>query len=115
NRKRKRWTFLFRSFAYAVFIVSIAGIVVFGAAKLLGPPPLHVPINSTYYDDNEVVIAKTNQSGINREWVPLDEISDELIKATIAIEDKRFYHHHGFDVKRIIASALKNIKAGAKV
>lgn len=115
NRKRKRRSIFFHSLAYAVFIVSMAGLVIFGVAKLLGPPPLHVPINSTYYDDNEVVIAKTNQSGIKREWVPLEDISDELIKATIAIEDKRFYHHHGFDIKRIIASALKNMKAGAKV
>lgn len=115
NRKRKRRVVLFRSLTYAVLIACMAGIIVVGLAKVLGPPPLHVPINSTYYDDSELVIAKTNQSGIKREWVPLEEIADELIEATIAIEDKRFYDHHGFDIKRIIGSALKNMKARSKV
>lgn len=33
----------------------------------------------------------------NRRFVPIAEIPDELKKATIAIEDKDFYKHQGFD------------------
>lgn len=119
RHRQKRKSFLalliFRSAAYALVITFIAGLCLFAYAKLSGPPPLHVPINSTYYGVDDVVIAKTNQTGINREWVPLEDISDELIEATIAIEDKRFYNHFGFDIRRIVGSALANIQAGARV
>ena len=33
-----------------------------------------------------------------RTWVPLDQISPNLIAATIATEDKEFYNHPGFDL-----------------
>ena len=32
-----------------------------------------------------------------QEWVSLENISPELIKAVILAEDQKFYHHHGFD------------------
>lgn len=106
---------MLRSAGYAFLLTIAAGILLFGYAKISGPPPLHVPINSTFYGEDDVVIAKANQSGINREWVQLGDISEELIEATIAIEDKRFYSHFGFDAKRILGSAIANVKAGAKV
>ncbi|MCK5460716.1 penicillin-binding protein [Candidatus Gracilibacteria bacterium] len=34
----------------------------------------------------------------NREYLPLSEISPWITKATLAIEDNRFYSHFGFDV-----------------
>jgi 1A family penicillin-binding protein len=42
--------------------------------------------------------------------VPLSGVSPVLIKATLAIEDQRFYEHHGFDVRRILSAALANIR-----
>src|SRR5262249_43661593 len=33
--------------------------------------------------------------------VPLSGVSPLLVKAILAIEDQRFYLHHGFDVRRI--------------
>ncbi len=118
RRSRKQAFFtriLTRTAFLAIAFVVVASFLLIGYAKISGPPPLHIPINSTYYGDGDVVIAKENQSGIKREWVPLDAISKDLIEATIAIEDKRFYEHHGFDVRRIAGSILANLKAGAKV
>lgn len=84
-------------------------------AKIAGPPIINVPINSTYYAADDAIIAKNNQSGIKRDWVALDDVSDHLIDATIAIEDKRFYRHYGFDIKRVLAATLANVKARTKV
>ena len=42
--------------------------------------------------------------------VPLDQISPNLQRATIAIEDQRFYEHHGFDLVRIAGAALANLR-----
>src|SRR6186997_2542452 len=47
--------------------------------------------------------------------VPLTEISPNLIKAVIAIEDRRFYDHEGFDPIRIIGSAIAVARAGVAV
>jgi penicillin-binding protein 1A len=42
--------------------------------------------------------------------IRLEEISPHLIHALLAIEDQRFYEHHGFDVKRMISAALRNLR-----
>jgi penicillin-binding protein 1A len=47
--------------------------------------------------------------------VPLAEISPNLIKAVIAIEDRRFFDHEGFDAIRIIGSAIAVARAGEAV
>src|SRR5687768_1155567 len=47
--------------------------------------------------------------------VPLSEVSPTLIKAVVAIEDRRFYEHGGFDPIRIIGSALAVLRAGEAV
>lgn len=46
--------------------------------------------------------------------VPLTEISPNLTKALIAIEDQRFNDHKGFDLVRIASAALTNVRHGRK-
>lgn len=45
----------------------------------------------------------------NRKYVPLSDISPALQKATIAIEDDRFYEHIGFDIPGIIKGGLHEL------
>ncbi len=52
------------------------------------------------------------QGSNGKEWVYLKDISDNLIKTTINIEDKRFYEHHGFDILRIGKALINNLKSG---
>lgn len=71
--------------------------------------------NITIYDSNEEVIFSGNG---NKEWIKLEDISPDLIDATISTEDKRFYSHPGFDFIRIIKSiyvnlTTKNLSQGA--
>src|SRR5262245_40564908 len=42
--------------------------------------------------------------------VPLAEISPNLVKAIVAIEDQRFYDHHGFDLRRMASAAVANVR-----
>lgn len=55
----------------------------------------------------------------NRTVVPLTEIGDNLKHATIAVEDKDFYKHRGFDVWGIIRAATKtaggNLQGGSTI
>lgn len=46
----------------------------------------------------------------NRTIVGLDLIPNHLINATIAIEDKDFYHNPGFDVQAIVRAAIANLQ-----
>lgn len=45
----------------------------------------------------------------NREFVPLEEMSPWVAKATIAIEDDNFYYHFGFDIGGIFKAALHEL------
>ncbi|MFA5828351.1 MAG: PBP1A family penicillin-binding protein [Candidatus Shapirobacteria bacterium] len=46
----------------------------------------------------------------NRSWTSIDRIPESLINATIAIEDKEFYQHHGISIKGIIQAVLYNFR-----
>jgi penicillin-binding protein 1B len=44
--------------------------------------------------------------------VALEDMPDHLVQAVLAVEDQRFYDHHGLDVRRIGGALIANIKAG---
>jgi penicillin-binding protein 1A len=104
----------------AAIVVFLAGFSwVFG--NLVGSIPTReelgaftaMPTANILFDaaDREVfTIAKEH-----RIEVPLSEISPTLIKAVVAIEDRRFFEHDGFDPIRIIGSALAVARAGEAV
>jgi membrane peptidoglycan carboxypeptidase len=43
--------------------------------------------------------------------VPLRRVSPWLVKATVAIEDRRFYEHGGLDIEGIARALWENVKA----
>ena len=51
----------------------------------------------------------------NRQVVPLEQISPWLAKATVAIEDRRFYDHGGIDAEGIARALWRDVKAGRVV
>lgn len=46
----------------------------------------------------------------HREWIPLKDIPEVLKKATIAIEDERFYKHPGTDLIGIARALVQNVR-----
>jgi len=83
-------------------------------AKWQGPPSLTVPQSTIIYASDGTKIGELH-NGQKRYWVPLDDISDYVLQATVAIEDQSFFEHNGFDYKRIAGAALADLKAMAKV
>lgn len=69
----------------------------------------YIPKTTKIYDRNGNLLYEifANQ---NRTLVRLEDIPKNLKNATIAIEDKDFYSHPGFDVKGIIRAFVTNIK-----
>lgn len=89
------------------FIFLINGIYFY--AKLC--PKLDIKNVNTFYlytNNDELYFEGSGE----KEWVDLNNISDNLIKATINIEDKKFYEHHGVDILRVIKATFNNIKNG---
>ncbi len=101
---------LFLSLSLLLFLYF--GVLIY--AKILGAPQLAVPQSSIFYSSNGTVIGETN-TGQKRYWVNLKDISPEMIHAVLAVEDRSFYEHNGFDYKRIAGAVLADIKARAKV
>ncbi len=52
----------------------------------------------------EYEVYETLEGDVNRQWVELSEIPENLRNAVVAIEDKRFYTHHGVDWIRTLGA-----------
>jgi len=107
---RHRWRrFLFKLMFRAIVlgILLIAGGYLY--SYLLGPPPLASEENTIYYSSDGEVIGEEKGTE-SRHWVELKDISPHLINATLMIEDRDFFDHFGFDLKRIASSILTNLK-----
>jgi len=52
-----------------------------------------------------------DESREKRRFVSYQELPDHLIKAVLAIEDRRFFSHPGLDPFRIVGAAIRNIRA----
>ena len=60
-----------------------------------------------------IFIKRAVDSRINHEtYVKLRDIPLSLQQAVVAVEDNRFYSHHGFDVQSILRATLVNIQYG---
>lgn len=67
----------------------------------------HTPACVIYADDGSLI-----EESIHSDYVEYDKIPDVTKKAFIAAEDKRFYKHHGIDLKGIIRAGVKNVFSG---
>jgi penicillin-binding protein 1A len=53
-----------------------------------------------------------NLAPFERVVVSLDSLGEDVANAFIAVEDRRFYRHHGVDWKRVLGAALANVHQG---
>lgn len=68
-------------------------------------------VNATVYDKDGNLIAELSKDE-KRKVISMDEMNKYLPKAFIAIEDERFYEHHGVDLKRTSAATVNYIFKG---
>jgi penicillin-binding protein 1A len=48
----------------------------------------------------------------NRETIPYEQLPRDLINAVVAVEDAKFYRHHGYALSGILRATFKNLVAG---
>src|SRR5215213_4723905 len=82
---------------------------------LLGDPPVELTdeppaANTVMLAANGEVITEFYDE--NRAPVAPDQIAEVMKQAIVAIEDARFYEHHGLDVQGTIRALLTNIVSG---
>ena len=99
--------FLIKSFIFLFisFVVLLIGLYTYAYLS----PKLDLKTSGSLYlydNKNDLVY----QGSRSNEWANLEDISDNLKNAVIAVEDKNFYNHHGFDYLRIAKAMLTNIK-----
>ncbi|GAB7387860.1 PBP1A family penicillin-binding protein [Bacillaceae bacterium] len=108
-----RWFRLLRQLclAGAVSLLLLAGSLLLLVLWLRSQPlpPLSVQETTTIYAADGQVI-DTLHGGENRVTVPLAKIPKHLQQATIAVEDRHFYDHFGFDFKGIARAALVDLQ-----
>ncbi len=94
-------------FGFLSFIICYIGINIYA----LITPKLNITNNGTYYlydnQDNLVYQGSSTSS-----WVNIQDIDKKLVDAVLAVEDKKFYEHRGFDILRIGKAMMTNIASG---
>ena len=92
-------------FLFISFVVLLIGLYTYAYLS----PKLDLKTSGSLYlyDNKNDLLYQGSRSN---EWANLEDISDNLKKAVIAVEDKNFYNHHGFDYLRIAKAMLTNIK-----
>ena len=92
----------------ALFLVIIlCGSYYFSGGTLYFDEPTAQRINRIVFLDREV-----NKALNRNNYITLDEIPESLTQAIVAVEDNRFYTHHGFDPEGIGRAALVNLQYG---
>ena len=96
-------------------IATGAAVLAFGAAvRPLLPPSGPIGQNTFVYAADGSLLGVIPAER-NRQVVPLDKISPWLSRATVAIEDRRFYDHGGIDAEGIARALWRDVKAGKVV
>jgi 1A family penicillin-binding protein len=106
-----------RPLAYVVGLVLLilsSGIIVFYKLILQDLPNIELiysqpKLSTVITDRNEKILYKFYENE-NRTWIPLERIPQILIDATIAIEDKYFFKHHGLSIRGLITAIKYNFK-----
>lgn len=106
--KKSVWKMI--KFCFLFLILFLIGATVY--VKFSPKVQINTANNMILYDASDTVFFKGNES---KEWVNLEDISEDLINATISTEDKYFYKHFGFDFLRILKASYINLKNGKAV
>src|SRR5215831_8006747 len=103
-----------RTFRSAVVTIGAVGLLCWLG---LGPLPeglLDDPasISTTVLDRNGAVLYEArSKDGTRGARLTADALPDNVVNATIAAEDQRFWHHHGVDPLAILRAALRDAQA----
>jgi penicillin-binding protein 1A len=89
----------------------LAGACSYESRAVLPVAPVQIESSTAYAADGTLLY--TFHAEENRKVVPLEEIPLHVRDAVVAIEDERFYRHHGVDLRAVLRALRANTQAGA--
>ena len=104
--KRKRSTSSFPVRAIGGIVRIILGLVLLSVLWVLLYRFINPPITVTMISD--IIDGR----GAEREWMPIERIDRDMVRAVIAGEDSKFCQHDGFDFEAIEAAMQRNASGG---
>lgn len=125
-RRKRRMSRLGLTFAILIWI-AILGLAIIGVNAMQGayqslvdeaPDISNINVTPTgyatfVYDNQGNQTAKMVSTDSNRIPVTMDMVPENLQHAFVAIEDERFYDHHGIDIQGIVRAAVRGITSGS--
>jgi len=98
----------------------IGGVYVYGIVK---DTPRYDPndieatlkVMSTIYDDQGTPMKNIYLPDGQRTLATFDQFPDHLVNAIVAIEDKTFWTHKGFNIVRIFGAILESVRGGGDI
>ncbi|MBE5997836.1 MAG: PBP1A family penicillin-binding protein [Lachnospiraceae bacterium] len=115
ERREKRWFRGIAAFLIAAILITIGAylyITISSAPKISTLDAVPKGYRSSVLDDEGNIVLTLSQESSNRVYVKLAEIPDDLQHAVVAVEDERFYRHHGIDVRGILRAVWRGIRNG---
>ncbi|MEK3945905.1 carboxypeptidase [Paenibacillus odorifer] len=111
-KRKSRFRRLFRLLAALIILFVLTTGALLGYLYQKDLPPISDDVRSKLFDSRGNVLATFTSDGRSREPVKLSQISPLLIEATLAVEDRKFYEHSGFDLKGMARAVLVNLEEG---
>lgn len=106
-----KFKYFFSGAVFSLIVVFIPLLILIFLQNLPSPKSITlsgIPQTTKIYDRNKVLLYQIYATQ-NRTIVSLSDIPESLKDATIAIEDKDFYKHPGFNILAIVRSLIKNL------
>ena len=101
-------------FRSAIVVAAVVGAGIGGWIALPLPQGLLAPIGReslTIEDRHGLVLRATRaDDGSRAQWVALDAMDPDLVRAFVAVEDQRFYQHHGVDPQSVLRAVRDNLR-----
>jgi penicillin-binding protein 1A len=119
TRRRRRAGIIFATIVGAIVVVALTvgfgtGVALSASCSLSNLKPVEIGQNSFVYASDGSVLGSIPAER-NREPVTLGRMSVWLPRATVAIEDRRFWQHGGVDYLGIARAAWTDLTAGRAV
>jgi len=109
--------FIIAIFGFIIGVILMIGVFAWFSKDLPDPNKImgrDVAQSTKIYDRTGQTVLYEVHGEEKRTLVMLDNIPNEVKWATIAVEDRHFYEHHGFSWTGIIRAVLKNVLKGGK-
>lgn len=123
SKTRGRYRWILSALEILIALMIIGGVVggTYAAITIAQAPDINpsqiyntLDVSTHIYNDKGELTDDIFYSE-NREIVKYDQLPDNLKNAFIAIEDKTFWTHKGFNIRRIFGAILSSLKGGGEI